>query len=52
MAGKTDVVISFRNQRFIHVPIALTVSSKKRVDPEGELWSSVLSATGQPARFA
>lgn len=51
MAGKTDVLIGSWNRHFIHVPISMIVSQRRRVDPEGELWNLVLSATGQPARF-
>jgi 6-phosphofructokinase 1 len=29
------------------VPISLAVSQRKKIDPEGVLWSSVLSSTGQ-----
>jgi 6-phosphofructokinase 1 len=48
MAGKTGIIIGFWNQRFTHVPISLAVSERKKIDPEGWVWSSVLSATGQP----
>lgn len=51
MAGKTDVLIGFWYNVFIHVPIELAVAEKRYLDPEGELWMAVLSATGQPARF-
>jgi 6-phosphofructokinase 1 len=48
MSGRTDMVVSFWNHQFTHVPIALAVSERKRIDPEGDLWSSVLASTGQP----
>jgi 6-phosphofructokinase 1 len=48
MAGRTGIIIGFWNQRFIHVPISLAVSERKKIDPEGWVWSSVLSSTGQP----
>ncbi|MDR2368896.1 MAG: ATP-dependent 6-phosphofructokinase [Deltaproteobacteria bacterium] len=48
MAGKTDVLIGQWNDHFVHVPIAMAVSRRKKVDPKGELWSSVLERTGQP----
>ncbi len=51
MAGCTGVMISCLNSCFIHVPIALAVGHKKRVDLNGPLWQSVLAATGQPAEF-
>ncbi len=48
MAGKTDMVVGFWNQQFVHLPIALAVSQRKKIDPEGWIWSSVLATTGQP----
>jgi len=51
MAGKTNLVIGLWNGLFTHVPIPLAVSAKKRVDPAGPLWASVLAATGQPATW-
>lgn len=49
MAGRTDMVVSFWNQQFAHVPIELAVSERKKIDPLGWLWSNVLATTGQPA---
>ncbi|MCL6545031.1 MAG: ATP-dependent 6-phosphofructokinase [Bryobacteraceae bacterium] len=51
MAGKTDVLIGLWYNTFIHVPIPLAISEKKRLSPTSEVWRSVLLATGQPARF-
>jgi 6-phosphofructokinase 1 len=51
MAGKTGVVIGFRHERFIHVPIELLAKHNKRLNPAGAWWRSVLAATGQPAQF-
>jgi 6-phosphofructokinase 1 len=48
MSGRTNMVVSFWNHQFTHVPISLAVSQRKKIDPEGALWSSVLSSTGQP----
>jgi 6-phosphofructokinase 1 len=48
MTGRTDMVVGFWNHQFTHVPIALATSERKRIDPEGALWSSVLASTGQP----
>jgi 6-phosphofructokinase 1 len=48
MAGRTGIIIGFWNQRFTHVPISLAVAERKKIDPEGWVWSSVLSSTGQP----
>jgi 6-phosphofructokinase 1 len=30
------------------VPISLAVSKRKKLDPEGWIWNSVLAITGQP----
>jgi len=49
MSGKTNMVVSFWNHQFTHVPVALATSARKKIDPEGSLWSSVLASTGQPA---
>jgi 6-phosphofructokinase 1 len=49
MSGRTNMVLSFWNHRFTHVPIALAVSERKKIDPEGMLWNSVLTSTGQPS---
>ena len=51
MAGKTNLVVGFLNGTFTHIPISLAVSEKKRVDPQGLLWSSVLATTGQPRQW-
>jgi 6-phosphofructokinase 1 len=51
MAGKTGMIVSFLHGQFVHVPIDLIAQGSKRVDLNGELWSAVLSSTGQPARF-
>jgi 6-phosphofructokinase 1 len=48
LSGRTNMVASFWNHQFTHVPFALAVSERKKIDPEGALWSSVLSSTGQP----
>ena len=48
MAGRTNMVVSFWNHQFTHVPISLAVAERKKIDPEGALWSSVLASTGQP----
>jgi 6-phosphofructokinase 1 len=51
MSGRTNMVVSFWSHQFAHVPISLAVSERKKMDPEGTLWSSVLAATGQPAEM-
>jgi 6-phosphofructokinase 1 len=51
LAGKTNLVVGFWSGTFTHIPISLAVSEKKRVDPQGLLWSSVLATTGQPRQW-
>jgi len=48
MAGRTNMVVGYWMNTFTHVPIPLAVSRRKKVDPEGWVWSSVLTSTGQP----
>lgn len=49
MAGRTGMIVGFWNHQFTHVPTPLAVSERKKIDPEGWLWSSILASTGQPA---
>ncbi len=51
MSGATDALIAHIHGTFIHVPLEMSVNTKRRMDPEGELWASVLSATGQQRKF-
>ena len=51
MAGKTDLIIGYWHGVFVHVPIPAAVSSRKKVNPESELWKAVISATGQPHQW-
>jgi 6-phosphofructokinase 1 len=51
MAGRTDMVIGRWNGAFVHIPMPLVTRGKKRVDPAGEIWQSVLELTGQPTQF-
>ena len=48
MSGRTNMLVGFWNHQFTHVPISLAASKRKKIDPEGALWSSVLASTGQP----
>jgi 6-phosphofructokinase 1 len=47
LSGRTNMVVGFWNQYFVHIPISLTILKKKRVDPNGHLWQTVLETTGQ-----
>ena len=48
MAGRTDMVVGRRHNRFVHVPIDVVVSERNEVAPDGDLWLSVLESTAQP----
>jgi 6-phosphofructokinase 1 len=48
MAGRTAMVTAFWNGHFVHVPMAKAVGVRKKIDPRGSFWQSVLDNTGQP----
>ncbi len=52
MAGRTELVVGRWHGRFVHIPMTLAVSHRNQVAPDGDLWLSVLEATGQPGVFA
>ena len=47
MAGKTGMVVGLYLNEYIHLPIN-TVTLRKKVDPNGNIWMRALEATGQP----
>ena len=47
MAGKTKLLIGRWNSHFVHVPMESSAGKRKKIQAHGELWSAVLSATGQ-----
>ncbi len=47
MAGRTGMIVGYWNHQYTHVPIALAVRERKRIDTDGRVWSSVLATTGQ-----
>ncbi|MFM2417590.1 MAG: Diphosphate-fructose-6-phosphate 1-phosphotransferase [Pseudomonadota bacterium] len=51
MAGNTGMLVGRWHGRFVHVPMALATRKRKEVDPGGDLWMSVVEATGQPTAF-
>lgn len=48
MSGRTGMAVGRSHNKFTHIPLACLVKTRKKVDPEGELWLSVLESTGQP----
>ena len=51
MSGKTGMVVGIWNNGLTHVPIREAVAQRKVVDPESDLWRSVMDSTRQPARW-
>ena len=49
MSGRTKMVMGLWNNTFTHVPMELLIHERKRLDPHGHRWLSVLETTGQPA---
>ena len=51
MSGKTQLIVGLMNDRFVHIPMEVAVSRRKRVEPESALWRDVLESTHQPIRM-
>ncbi len=51
MTGRTNMVVGNWHNEYTHVPISLAVSKRKKIDPDGRIWSSVRAATGQPVNM-
>lgn len=47
MAGKTDMFVGLWQNHTVHVPLPISTGQIKRLDPERELWTTVLAITGQ-----
>lgn len=48
MTGRTGITIGYMHNQFVHIPIEMVITGRKKVDPNGPLWLSVLASTGQP----
>jgi 6-phosphofructokinase 1 len=48
MSGRTEMVVGQWHGRLVHVPMRRIVAGRKHIDPNGDLWLSVLESTGQP----
>jgi len=51
MTGRTGMVVGLWNGHFVHIPTERAVASRKKIDPAGLFWQSVLDNTGQPANL-
>ncbi|MBW0000789.1 MAG: ATP-dependent 6-phosphofructokinase [Verrucomicrobia bacterium] len=52
MSGRTNMLIGRWHGSFVHIPLQMITQGRRRVDPHGDLWQSVLAKTGQPAWMA
>ncbi|MHC4813409.1 MAG: ATP-dependent 6-phosphofructokinase [Planctomycetota bacterium] len=48
MAGKTNLLIGYHHNSFVHIPIRTAVATRRQLDPASDLWNAVLGCTGQP----
>ncbi len=48
MSGRTNMIVGFWRGEFTHVPIPIAVRQRKKINPQGRLWASVVACTGQP----
>jgi 6-phosphofructokinase 1 len=51
MAGRTNMLVGWWRGHFTHLPVALAVAERKKLEPQGPVWQRVLEATGQPAEM-
>ncbi len=49
MSGRTGMVISRWNGRYVYIPMDLVTKGKKRINTCSNYWRAVLESTGQPA---
>ena len=52
MAGKTNMVVGRWHGHYVNLPMRVVTVRRRKVNPTGDLWMTVLEATGQPARFS
>ena len=52
MAGKTNMLVGRWHDTFVHIPLGIVIGGRRKIDPEGDIWRSVLEATGQPPRMS
>ncbi len=52
MAGKTKILIGMVNNEFVHIPTRISITERRKVDPESSLWRDAIEATRQPMSMA
>lgn len=48
MSGRTGLVISRWNGRYVHIPMETVTKGKKRINTRSNYWRAILESTGQP----
>ncbi len=48
MSGKTGMLVSMLQDRFIYLPLSLATRKRRTLNTKSNYWSSVLASTGQP----
>jgi 6-phosphofructokinase 1 len=51
MAGKTAMLVGNWHGHMTHVPMRALIDKRQSIDPKGDLWFTVMEATGQPERI-
>jgi 6-phosphofructokinase 1 len=51
ISGRTNMLVGRWHGSFVHIPFELVTHGRRRVEPDADLWLSVLETTGQPARM-
>ncbi len=47
-SGRTGMIVGNHHYHFVHIPMSAAVSFRKKLDPEGSEWLTVVESTGQP----
>lgn len=48
MAGKTGMVVAKLMDRYVHLPLALVIARRRKLNVGSQYWRTVLESTGQP----
>ncbi|MDD2219108.1 MAG: ATP-dependent 6-phosphofructokinase [Desulfoplanes sp.] len=48
MAGKTNMVVTRLQDRYVYIPLDLVTQKRRRLNTQSMYWRSVLESTGQP----
>ncbi|MDQ7033097.1 MAG: ATP-dependent 6-phosphofructokinase [Desulfonauticus sp.] len=49
MSGKTNMLVSKLQDRYVNLPIPLVTQKRRKLNPNSNYWSAVISSTGQPS---